>query len=212
MSVGTVKNKKITVPTPSSNMNCKKPLRRWFLGYKVSKQDPTKDVEHGKVTPLWQLSPYAGDDKDLTKEIPNQIIACGQCAACRLEQSRQWAVRCLLESRKYEDNWFVTLTYDPEHVPLAIGEDDGWRMSLKADHLTDFMKRLRRHLDYHEDHEGIRFYGAGNMVRTICDLIIILHYLTYLLKTYDLSGLAKLVTKLGKVKQSSSAGDTEEQL
>lgn len=62
-------------------------------------------------------------------------LPCGQCIGCRLERSRQWAIRCLHEASLYEDNCFVTLTYAPEHLP-----QDG---SLVKKHFQDFMKRLR---------------------------------------------------------------------
>lgn len=76
-------------------------------------------------------------------------IPCGQCVGCRLERSRQWAVRCMHEASLYEDNSFLTLTYDKEHLPL-----DG---SLVLSHMQDFFKRLRRR------YEGkkIRYYHCG---------------------------------------------------
>lgn len=44
-------------------------------------------------------------------------IACGQCIGCRLERSRQWAVRCMHEAKMHPHNCFVTVTYAPEHLP-----------------------------------------------------------------------------------------------
>ena len=43
-------------------------------------------------------------------------IPCGHCIGCRLEYSRQWANRCLLEMQQHEQNCFITLTYDDEHI------------------------------------------------------------------------------------------------
>lgn len=40
-----------------------------------------------------------------------RAVACGRCLGCRLEYSRQWAVRCMHEAACHEDNSFVTLTY-----------------------------------------------------------------------------------------------------
>jgi len=65
----------------------------------------------------------------------NLMLPCGKCMGCRLEKSRQWAVRCLHESRMYDENCFITLTYAPEHLPK-----DG---SLVRKHMQDFIKRLR---------------------------------------------------------------------
>ena len=38
-------------------------------------------------------------------------VRCGQCRGCRLEYSRQWAVRIMHEAQMHESNVFVTLTY-----------------------------------------------------------------------------------------------------
>ncbi len=63
-------------------------------------------------------------------------LACGQCQGCRLERSRQWAIRCVHEAQMHKQNCFITLTYDPDHVPK-----DG---SLHLEDWQRFAKRLRR--------------------------------------------------------------------
>lgn len=63
-------------------------------------------------------------------------VACGQCIGCRLERSRQWAMRCVHEASSYEDNCFVTLTYAPDHLPEDLG--------LHIEDFQKFMKRLRK--------------------------------------------------------------------
>lgn len=62
-------------------------------------------------------------------------VPCGKCVGCRLDYSRQWAVRCYHEASLYEDNCFITLTYAPEHLP-----EGG---TLVKEHFVLFMKRLR---------------------------------------------------------------------
>lgn len=76
------------------------------------------------------------------------FLPCGQCIGCRLERSRQWAMRCLHEASLYEDNCFLTLTYDDEHLPVDC--------SLDVSEFQRFMKRLRK-----EFGAGIRFYHCG---------------------------------------------------
>ena len=76
-------------------------------------------------------------------------VPCGQCIGCRLERSRQWAVRCVHEAQLHEDNCFVTLTYDDEHLPV-----DG---SLKVRDFQLFMKRLRKTLAPRK----LRFFHCG---------------------------------------------------
>lgn len=84
---------------------------------------------------------------DLAVEIP-----CGQCIGCRLERSRQWAIRCVHEASLYEDNCFVTLTYDDEHLPES--------RSLVLRDFQLFMKRLRMLVGMGFD-SGIRFFHCG---------------------------------------------------
>lgn len=44
-------------------------------------------------------------------------LPCGRCHGCRLERSRQWAIRCIHEAKLHPVNSFVTLTYDNKHLP-----------------------------------------------------------------------------------------------
>lgn len=69
------------------------------------------------------------DDRELK-------LPCGQCIGCRLERSRQWAMRCMHEASLYEKNCFLTLTYSPENLPPGG--------TLVKKHFQDFMKRLRK--------------------------------------------------------------------
>lgn len=75
-------------------------------------------------------------------------VPCGQCIGCRLERSRQWAIRCHHEASLYENNSFITLTYADEHLP-----QNG---SLDLDAQQKFFKRLRKKYG-----SGIRFYACG---------------------------------------------------
>lgn len=63
-------------------------------------------------------------------------VPCGQCVGCRLERSRQWAVRIMHEASMHDYNVFLTLTYDDAHLPN--------RSSLDRSHFQKFMKRLRK--------------------------------------------------------------------
>lgn len=80
-------------------------------------------------------------------------LPCGQCIGCRLERSRQWAVRCMHEKSLYDDNVFLTLTYNNDHLPA-----DG---TLVKRHLVLFMKRLRKLKG-----AGVRFYACGEYGET----------------------------------------------
>ncbi|WNK12668.1 MAG: replication initiator protein [Microvirus sp.] len=54
--------------------------------------------------------------KQFSKEYATFKIPCSKCRACRLENARQTAVRCVHEASLYENNSFVTLTYSEEHL------------------------------------------------------------------------------------------------
>lgn len=76
-------------------------------------------------------------------------LPCGQCIGCRVERTRQWALRCQHEASLYDENSFLTLTYDEQHVPYNYG--------LKPDDFVRFMKRLRKHLAP----KRIRYFMSG---------------------------------------------------
>lgn len=75
-------------------------------------------------------------------------VPCGQCIGCRIHKMQEWGVRCVHEALMHEHSWFVTLTYDPEHLPkdLSVNKDEHQR----------FMKRLRYYTG-----QKIRFFMCG---------------------------------------------------
>ncbi|MFM1820806.1 MAG: hypothetical protein RLZZ402_1165 [Bacteroidota bacterium] len=76
-------------------------------------------------------------------------LPCGQCIGCRLEKSKQWAVRCMNEAQMHTQNCFITLTYDDAHLP---GDQ-----SLHHRDFQLFLKRLR----FKFKGQTIRYYMAG---------------------------------------------------
>ena len=75
-------------------------------------------------------------------------LPCGTCLACRLNHAKEWAVRCVLEAMYYEENYFVTLTYDDDHIPSDL--------MLHRGDFVDFMKRLRYHAK-----GKVRYFACG---------------------------------------------------
>lgn len=69
-------------------------------------------------------------------DLPRVTVACGQCIGCRLERSRQWAMRCMHEAQLHRSNNFITLTYNNEFLP-----SNG---SLVKRDLQLFFKRYRK--------------------------------------------------------------------
>lgn len=74
-------------------------------------------------------------------------LACGRCIDCKLEHSRQWAVRITHEAQLNDSNSFITLTYDQDHLPTD--------RSLDTRHWQLFAKRLRK------SQGPFRFYHCG---------------------------------------------------
>lgn len=95
-------------------------------------------------------------NRDLSHSGVKLRLPCGQCIGCRLEHSRQWAIRCMHEKLMHEENCFLTLTYDDKSVP------EGYTL-VKRD-FTLFMKRLRKRLA--KGKRRIRFYACGEYGET----------------------------------------------
>lgn len=115
-------------------MPCYHPVEAWRSKY--------ENVKTGKRSLVFGASASADPDEHI-------LVPCGQCIGCRLERSRQWATRCVHEASLYDENAFITLTYDPEFLPSDGG--------LVKHHFTDFMKRLRKHYAPRK----IRYYMCG---------------------------------------------------
>lgn len=83
-----------------------------------------------------------------TDRAPDYFIPCGKCLGCRADQARDWGVRIFHEAQMYDQNAFVTLTYDDDHIP-----DDG---KINREDLQLFFKRLRHYLN-----TPIRYFACG---------------------------------------------------
>lgn len=129
-------------------MPCYSPLKAWPVGY----------TEGGKID--YKILPK--NTISFRGAIGDPIeIPCGKCVGCRLSYSRQWADRCLAESLYHKYNYFLTLTYDDEHVPTVYYSDDETgeafeAKTLRARDLQLWLKRFRK-----EFGAGIRFYACG---------------------------------------------------
>lgn len=117
------------------------------------------------------------------KEERIKLIPCGQCLECRLNYARNWAARCEVESYYHKSNYFITLTYSDENLPILnkiTGEIyrglkdpvDYYKYQkhyevatlIKSD-MQKFLKRLRKQAEAYnlvEDKEqGIRYFLCG---------------------------------------------------
>jgi len=84
------------------------------------------------------------------QEFNGRMVPCGQCMNCRINKKRMWTGRILLEAAySPAESTFLTLTYNPEHVPENF--------SLDPSDLHRFINRLR-----HRSGLGsFRFFAVG---------------------------------------------------
>jgi hypothetical protein len=114
-------------------------------------------------------------------QIHSQLqLACGQCIGCRLERSRQWAVRCMHEAQLHQHNCTITLTYNDEHLPEKFWQgytdvktnEKIYSGTLRKEDVQRFWKRLRKRLPLETTAEAkldchpvekakIRYYMGG---------------------------------------------------
>lgn len=63
-------------------------------------------------------------------------LPCSQCNGCRIQRSKEWAIRCVHEASLYPDNCFITLTFNKKNLNP--------RGELRTSDFQKFMKRLRK--------------------------------------------------------------------
>lgn len=74
-------------------------------------------------------------------------LPCGRCIGCRMARAAEWSVRCMHESSLWEENSFLTLTYDEENLPANGSLDHG--------DVQRFLKRVRK------TGRKVRFFMCG---------------------------------------------------
>lgn len=91
-------------------------------------------TENGKAKIVFNSSEIDGPHVDVT-------LPCGKCIGCRLDKSRDWALRCVHEQQTMEEDGFescfITCTYNEENYDVSLNKDD----------FPAFIKRLRTHND-----------------------------------------------------------------
>lgn len=93
------------------------------------------------------------ENNEKNRALPNAVeIPCGKCVGCRLDYAMTWANRCKAEAQYHEQNWFLTLTYDEEHLPYGKKANP----TLFPDHIRQFMKAVRKKFG-----DGIKFFCCG---------------------------------------------------
>lgn len=158
---------------------CKHPLKAFKIGFNPKtgkdklkicsyKVDHLEEDRNGNWIPSFTSfkRPEARDYVDEFVEIP-----CNHCIDCKLKYSREWANRMMMELAYYEPSecWFLTLTYDDDHLPIPINDETGeiyeskiFKGTLSLEDLQKFWKRLRENI-YREYgiRKRIRYYACG---------------------------------------------------
>lgn len=158
------------------------------------------DKKHGKVVPRSDVMESINWDPNYIRhslQKKNKVaelnghkyiqIPCNKCWACQLRYSAEWATRIMKEAEKYENNYFITLTYNDNTVPYAdntswdqydINPDDPqgekikthqerkndgtWGPTLYPKDMETFLNTLRKHFrSKPRNHEGIKYFYCG---------------------------------------------------
>lgn len=77
------------------------------------------------------------------------FVPCGKCESCKQARKKYWINRCKLHLHSQPVGLFITLTFDDNH----LGDT-----SYKT--VSDFIKRVRRYIDFNFHRFGIKYFGA----------------------------------------------------
>lgn len=89
------------------------------------------------------------------------LVACGYCDRCRKSWASDWMVRLKEETKVSSSAYFITLTYDDEHVPWNYNEETGECVqSVRPKHVQDWMKRIRKFQKEVSD-EKLKYFLVG---------------------------------------------------
>lgn len=150
-------------------MTCYHPNKAFKLGVKDNgKLDLMLRMYHVDhlefVNGKWQNAYDSFIDPRADRVVKDFIeVPCGKCLGCRMDYSRQWADRMMLEMQDHKETYFITLTYNEDHVPynpmpdLETGEIIDSVKTLRKSDLQKFMKRLRRKVG--DDH--LMYFACG---------------------------------------------------
>lgn len=157
-------------------MQCVTPM---FRRYKIGEYSKGQVVSRNEVLESLNFDPVyirecLDDLNSYTRKKGHgylyETIPCGHCYACKLNYSAQWATRAVLETKEHEHAYWITLTYDEEHLPIykyftdGIGnyfENDGtWNGTLEPDDVNKFLNSLRKYFE-RKGITGIKYLYAG---------------------------------------------------
>lgn len=77
------------------------------------------------------------------------IVPCGKCLPCLARKRDAWVVRLKEELKTSSSCFFITLTYDDDHVPISYVGDEKIQVLNKRD-VQLWLKRLRKMIEPHK--------------------------------------------------------------
>lgn len=151
-------------------MSCTNPLKAWQIGVHQSGKPNYKITSYAadhveKVKNTWSVC-YEPFTSKYAEQVQREFIEipCGKCTACRLENAKQWTDRCLAELKYNSSAYFLTLTYDNNHIKRVHSIDEYGELiergTLYKKDFQLFMKRLRKEYSKYSDNK-LRFFAAG---------------------------------------------------
>lgn len=147
-----------------------KPIHPKYGQYMIVPAKDSHVIEFGDNKPFY-VDTKTGETLSMIR------VPCGKCIGCRLDYSREWASRIVMESMDYPDNSiFLTFTYSDDNVPCTLSDGSDKiihgveqakkyglnGLSLCKKDTQDFWKRLRITIDRNYNNPlKLRYYCAG---------------------------------------------------
>lgn len=171
-------------------MKCVTPMYREYIEYSPERKLELKEAgtkQYQRIVPrsevakeldkfpnaITALEDYNEQLKASGSPYRWQTIPCRNCYACQLNYSAEWATRIMCECKQHEHNYFVTLTYDNDHLPILndisvphkefnkwkgenvikwtkyenVGDEEWGSGSVWEPHMKKFIHDLRQYLD-----------------------------------------------------------------
>lgn len=162
-------------------MNCFHPNIILLIKDAVNKKDGTPGYKT-KIIPYGSKG-YEGIFAE-AKEIKNRnlkinekeckiiLAPCNRCQGCKTNRRKEWTTRIELESKYYQNNLFVTLTYNDENIIIPkywaksetgeiIKNPGWWTGTLSKEHAKRFIRSFKEYCRTKYNHTGIKYYLAG---------------------------------------------------
>lgn len=111
--------------------------------YGNSWREAVENYFHDKSWVCFNTKPFKKEQRQLYERgyYKYNKTPCGQCEICRIEKSRQWAVKAAAERKAWQNSCFLTLTYKPDD-PIFVATDG----TINKSTMQSFWKKLRYHL------------------------------------------------------------------